>query len=66
MHASFATSMQWMICIWSNVSLCIGYTLRSGELFDFFTECCRHEVNKKHSPETEVYNMLLLWGIFTK
>ena len=21
---------------------------------------------KKHSPETEVYNMLLLWGIFTK
>ena len=46
--------------------LSIGYTLRSRELCDLFTECRRHEVNKKHSPETEVYNMLLLWGIFTK
>ena len=42
---------------------CIGYTLRSRELCDLFTECRRHE---KHSPETEVYNMLLLWGIITK
>ena len=46
--------------------ICIGYTLRSRELCDLFTECRRHEVNKKHSPETEVYNMLLLWAIFTK
>ena len=46
--------------------LSIGYTLRSRELCDLFTECRRHEVNKKHSPETEVYNMLLLWGICTK
>ena len=44
----------------------IGYTLRSRELCDLFTECRRHEVNKKHSPEIEVYNMLLLWGIITK
>ena len=42
--------------------LCIGYTSRSRELCDLFTECRRHEVNKKHSPKTEVYNMLLLWG----
>ena len=39
--------------------LCLGYTLRSIELCDLFTECGRHEVNKEHSPETEVYNMLL-------
>ena len=37
------------------------------ELCDLFTKCRMHEVNKKqHNPETEVYNMLLLWGIFTK
>ena len=47
-------------------AISIGYTLRSRELCDLFTECRRHEVNKKHSPETEVYNMLLLWAIFTK
>ena len=48
------------------LTLCIGYTPRSRELCDLFTECRRHEVNKKRIPETEVYNMLLLWGIFTK
>ena len=55
-----------MSCWETKLWLSIGYTLRSRELCDLFTECRRHEVNKKHSPETEVYNMLLLWAIFTK
>ena len=56
----------WMCYFCLVLSLSIGYTLRSRELCDLFTEYRRHEVNKKHSPETEVYNMLLLWAIFTK